>query len=627
MAAAAKRVSCGLDFVSPQDITSAIQLATESKYDFVSIPLTHPRHRRDFLGNQQARRLSAFTRADVILNSADWSTLVVGKLSPYLDLDHEDKLLRQQHEKILDQELSFAGHLGLPAVMMNLRKRNVNLARFLHNRVLPSPTNQARYHVWLHLPMVAPESEALLWEQDAKEETKVEDDTWHWWNNFRCTANFEKKLSLALELTADLPDLETVERWVGEPIKCLVIPTHLFMTNKKGFPVLSKPHQTVIRQFLRQKIQILISGALHHQHYRHYQQYMDHLWQLGHDADPLLQFAQGYEDFLQFPLQPLMDNLESQTYEVFEKDPVKYTEYQRAMYLAILDKISFEEKDTKVLTLMVVGAGRGPLVRAALQAAEKADRKIRVYAVEKNPNAVVTLQFLADEEWGDRVTIVSSDMRDWEAPEKADILVSELLGSFGDNELSPECLDGAQKFLKDDGISIPCSYTSFLGPVQSSKLFNEVKGCRERDKPYYTSFEMSYVVHFRNRTELAEPQALFTFTHPNREDPIDNSRYEIRKFPIKFDSVLHGFAGYFEVTLYKDVMLSINPSTHSPGMFSWFPVFFPIQTPITVRKGDELEIHFWRCVSRTHVWYEWCVTKPVSSGIHNPMGRSHNIGL
>ena len=58
------------------------------------------------------------------------------------------------------------------------------------------------------------------------------------------------------------------------------------------------------------------------------------------------------------------------------------------------------------------------------------------------------LQCLADEEWGDRVTIVSCDMRDWEAPEKADILVSELLGSFADNELSPECLDGAQKFLK-----------------------------------------------------------------------------------------------------------------------------------------------------------------------------------
>lgn len=39
--------------------------------------------------------------------------------------------------------------------------------------------------------------------------------------------------------------------------------------------------------------------------------------------------------------------------------------------------------------------------------------------------------------------------------------VSELLGSFGDNELSPECLDGAQKFLKEDGISIPSSYVYF----------------------------------------------------------------------------------------------------------------------------------------------------------------------
>ena len=50
--------------------------------------------------------------------------------------------------------------------------------------------------------------------------------------------------------------------------------------------------------------------------------------------------------------------------------------------------------------------------------------------------------------WGDKVTVVSSDMRAWTAPEKADIIVSELLGSFGDNELSPECLDGGQMHLK-----------------------------------------------------------------------------------------------------------------------------------------------------------------------------------
>jgi predicted RNA methylase len=45
-------------------------------------------------------------------------------------------------------------------------------------------------------------------------------------------------------------------------------------------------------------------------------------------------------------------------------------------------------------TLMVLGAGRGPLVTASINAAKTADRKIQVYAVEKNPNAVVTLVFV-----------------------------------------------------------------------------------------------------------------------------------------------------------------------------------------------------------------------------------------
>ena len=40
---------------------------------------------------------------------------------------------------------------------------------------------------------------------------------------------------------------------------------------------------------------------------------------------------------------------------------------------------------------MVVGAGRGPLVKAALKAAYDAERKVKLYAIEKNPNAINTL--------------------------------------------------------------------------------------------------------------------------------------------------------------------------------------------------------------------------------------------
>lgn len=71
--------------------------------------------------------------------------------------------------------------------------------------------------------------------------------------------------------------------------------------------------------------------------------------EVNYQVDPVSDFARGYEDCLQCPLQPLMNNLASHTYEVFEKDPVKYNEYMRAIYQALLDMISEEEKHMKVL--------------------------------------------------------------------------------------------------------------------------------------------------------------------------------------------------------------------------------------------------------------------------------------
>lgn len=56
-------------------------------------------------------------------------------------------------------------------------------------------------------------------------------------------------------------------------------------------------------------------------------------------------------------------------------------------------KHMFGSEERPVLA-QVVGAGRGPLVRAALSAAQRAKRRLRVYAVEKNPNAIVSLQNL-----------------------------------------------------------------------------------------------------------------------------------------------------------------------------------------------------------------------------------------
>jgi type II protein arginine methyltransferase len=159
----------------------------------------------------------------------------------------------------------------------------------------------------------------------------------------------------------------------------------------------------------------------------------------------------------------------------------------------------------------VVGAGRGPLVSNSLNAAKRSGKNLKIYAVEKNPNAVIVLKEKNKNEWNNCVNIIEGDMRYLSLNGKADILVSELLGSFGDNELSPECLDGAQKFLKPNGISIPSSYTSFVTPISSTKLYNEVINLEAKAENNFKVYETCYVVLIKQALELGILNLIFYF--------------------------------------------------------------------------------------------------------------------
>ena len=229
-------------------------------------------------------------------------------------------------------------------------------------------------------------------------------------------------------------------------------------------------------------------------------------------------------------------------------------------------------------------------------------------------------------EWAGLVTIVSSDMREWKPPVLADMIVSELLGSFGDNELSPECLDGAQHLLKPGAISIPTSYTSYLAPVTSSKLYNALANCVDSLKPTEAQYETPYVVYLHNVYLPTACKELFTFQHPNWESN-SNERYTQLSYKFSQNSTIHGFAGYFSSDLYKGISISIHPVTYSVGMFSWFPMFFPIRQPLYVQETDTLSVSFWRRVGKAKVWYEWGVSSPRPSGIHNSGGKCYSIGL
>lgn len=284
---------------------------------------------------------------------------------------------------------------------------------------------------------------------------------------------------------------------------------------------------------------------------------------------------------------------------------------------------------------MIVGAGRGPLVEAAIRVAEVARRECSIVVVEKNPNAIVTLKYYLATQWQDRpfahVSLHHGDMRGFQGNEKADIVISELLGSFGDNELSPECLDGVYLAVKPDAISIPQSYTSFLRPIMSRVLYEHAQQCQDKyELRAEASMETGYVVFMKNFYSPCKSQPLFTFDHTNLDhspESRNNTRFEELSFEIDQDFVCHGFAGYFETVLYKDIILSINPETHSKGMFSWFPIYYPILIPLFVPAKSNFKVCFWRQSDGQRVWYEWCVTSPIATQIQNQGGKSSYISL
>jgi len=620
--------SCGIEFNVCRDIQESVGIAYDHGYQFTVVPIANPRFNRDFsefsLNNTYSNK-TAFTRSDYLLSSDYWKSVIVGKTSEYLDLDSADTEIRVNSVKQFKQEVSWAAHLSLSSIIVPSPTGPLcpNYAHIINQ----SLKSLMFMKIWVRVPLTSPKQSLDI--SNNNNNTTAIDNTWEWWNNLRTLCENSSNLFPVLELTTNLPSEEQLLQWLGEPIKCVIIPTSIFLTNSAGFPTLSRAHQKFLKKIFQYNIQFVLSGNSM-DYMKDYHRYLVFL----HSNQPPLSsndyFELPYLDYLQAPLQPLMDNLQSQTYEVFEKDPIKYSQYQLAIKKALLERGIGEPTNPKII--MVVGAGRGPLVKCAIEASREAKAHVKIFAVEKNPNAIVTLRNrIILESWEELVTVIDCDMRDWQTDYRADIMVSELLGSFGDNELSPECLDGAQRYLKaDTGISIPHWYTSYIAPISSSHLHNQVATFGEPSK----HFETPYVVKPHNFHQLAESKPLFTFTHPNRSKMIDNTRYETVEFEIDIESTtLHGFIGYFDCCLYGDVHISINPKNFSTGMFSWFPIYFPIKVPMYIPPSSssssksKILVSFWRSNNRSKVWYEWAVVSPFASHIHNVSGRSYYIGL
>ncbi|KAH7040657.1 protein arginine N-methyltransferase [Microdochium trichocladiopsis] len=675
------------------------------------------------------------TGDDTALYPSTYTSGYVAYSSPWLDLCSTNHVVSSISRQVLNLEIAYANFCGVRSIIIPGPRTDAvkagngqgiaQYARAIQEALLVG----TRINIIIHLPMYREpgleEKVDLLSDGKSDSQNSSAKDsidifsTWDSWHVIRTTCEYDSRLVVALRLPKMLPEKELQSRWYSEPVQYLTLSPQVFQANKAGHPSLSRNHQEMIDWYMRLKhapyfllcdvgpevkpdpqegesvdvssssdFPSLSEAAAHSAKGENKQSgqnahsaYLQHLQRqqepFGYLEQPNLT---NFQDWLQSPLQPLSDNLESVTYEVFEGDPVKYHQYEMACVEA-LREWSEQKKPTSSpngVVIAVAGSGRGPLVTRALQASKTTGVPVQVYAVEKNPNAYVYLLRQNQKVWDGKVTVVKTDMRAWKGPllsgspddntavyGKVDILVSELLGSFGDNELSPECLDGIQHVLAPEhGISIPKTYTAHLSPISTPRLFADISqrlaggDANAFDTPWVVRlFQLDFVAQ-RGVPDRPRFQQCWEFAHPLPQVTMDmvearrsggvvgggggsmaggvgandhNSRYCHQTFVCRNRGVIHGLAGYFESVLYAPtttassaaggtssaeqgtptpVELSILPEQidrKSKDMISWFPIFFPLKTPLYFPPDSELEVSMWRQTDDTKVWYEWMV--------------------
>ncbi|KAJ1385251.1 PRMT5, TIM barrel domain, partial [Sesbania bispinosa] len=331
---------CGVDtlfsFNTKKLITSYIDVGG---FDFVVTPLLHPGHResqskKDGIDSLELQLLP-YGGSDLNVSGQQWSEYVVGEVSSWIDLDSKDELFRKDSEALLKQAIDWASYLSLQACLLPTPKGN-------------SCVNYARIPFGMSDDDSQPKSNSTV-------------DSWETWNSFRLHCDHHSQLSIVLDILRVLPPENSQKRWYGEPVAAAILDSDLFLTKSRAritTKYLSKRHQKLITDFFDYSIQIIISAKkLEEQDtsdfhsitdpQRHpLQPYLDHIGNLYKRKDPLSEkelFEFGIRDFLHSAIQPLKDYSLALSYESLEKDAVKYSEYERAICLALLERIPSEE--------------------------------------------------------------------------------------------------------------------------------------------------------------------------------------------------------------------------------------------------------------------------------------------
>ncbi|KAF5950755.1 hypothetical protein HYC85_012748 [Camellia sinensis] len=246
-----------------------------------------------------------------------------------------------------------------------------------------------------------------------------------------------------------------------------------------------------------------------------------------------------------------------------------------------------------------VGAGSGILSLFAAQAGAK-----HVYAVEASEMAEYARKLIAGNPFlGQRITVIKGKVEDVELPEKADILISEPMGTLLVNERMLETYVIARdRFLVPNGKMFPTNGRIHMAPFSDEYLYVEIanKSLFWQQQNYYGVdltplygsafqgyFSQPVVDAFDPRVLVAPAIShVINFTSIKEEE-----LYEI-DVPLKFTASvgarIHGLACWFDVLFNGSTVQRWLSTAPGAPTTHWYQLRCVLLQPLYVMPGQEI---------------------------------------
>jgi len=234
-----------------------------------------------------------------------------------------------------------------------------------------------------------------------------------------------------------------------------------------------------------------------------------------------------------------------------------------------------------------VGTGTGLLSFLCLQAGAK-----RVHAIEKSP-VIKWAKLLAEKNgFADRILFHHTDARNVEIGEKADVVVSEIIGHMAFEEGMTETITATKdRFLKKGGVLIPQNVALNAALVNEPEIYDSyINGWDKVCGVDYSvmreqAVQQAYITDISERDLLSRSIKIFTvdFSQTCLDEYINTGTFTTLR-----NGFVNGVAFWFDAQLSPLVKLSSSPWTKT----HWKQCFVPFQKAIDVSAGDIVDVDF-----------------------------------